>query len=174
MPPMSSSDPHATEAAPRTPGLATRDELIAANINPDTRLATDYLNHFNEAIMLLEMIPDMPDCADDFFAWQPLSYAEHFNTSHFGARELAIKAYHEADPRLRAELNEIAGAMNAILLSIRDSMEVSRQHTAYAELARRGAGWLRPLLMLAGSLINGQGATTGSEAEVDDIMAREA
>ena len=34
--------------------------LRAANINPRTGLATDYLNHFNEAIMLLEMIPDMP------------------------------------------------------------------------------------------------------------------
>jgi len=31
-------------------------ELLAANINPRTGLATDYLNHFNEAIMLLEMI----------------------------------------------------------------------------------------------------------------------
>ena len=27
-------------------------ELKAANINPQTGLATDYLNHFNEAIML--------------------------------------------------------------------------------------------------------------------------
>ena len=49
--------------------------LRAANINPRTGLATDYLNHFNEAIMLLEMIPDMPECAEDFLTWTPLSYA---------------------------------------------------------------------------------------------------
>ena len=30
-------------------------------INSQTLLATDYLNHFNEVVMLLEMIPDMPD-----------------------------------------------------------------------------------------------------------------
>ena len=53
-------------------------QLRAANINPRTGLATDYLNHFNEAIMLLEMVPDMPECAEDFLSWQPLSYAEHF------------------------------------------------------------------------------------------------
>ena len=41
-------------------------QLRAANINPRTGLATDYLNHFNEAIMLLEMITDMPECAEDF------------------------------------------------------------------------------------------------------------
>src|SRR5256886_5047348 len=41
--------------------------LRTANINPRTGLATDYLNHCNEAIILLEMIPDMPKCADFFF-----------------------------------------------------------------------------------------------------------
>ena len=64
--------------------------LRAANINPRTGLATDYLNHFNEAIMLLEMIPDMPECAEDFLGWHPLSYGEHFTASNFKARDLAI------------------------------------------------------------------------------------
>ncbi len=66
-------------------------ELRAANINPRTGLATDYLNHFNEAIMLLEMVPDMPECAEDFLGWQPLSYREHFAASNFKARDLAIQ-----------------------------------------------------------------------------------
>src|SRR5271170_4217920 len=75
--------------------------LRAANINPRTGLATDYLNHFNEAVMLLEMIPDMPECAEDFLGWQPLSYAEHFTASNFKARDLAIEAYSFADTRVR-------------------------------------------------------------------------
>src|SRR5499433_3080016 len=70
--------------------------LRAANINPQTGLATDYLNHFNEAIMLLEMIPDIPECAEDFLVWSPLSYAEHFTASNFAARDLAISAYESA------------------------------------------------------------------------------
>src|SRR5207253_7798547 len=78
-------------------------ELHAANINPRTGLATDYLNHFNEAIMLLEMIPDLPDCAEDFLSWRPLSYREHFAASTFRARELAIAAYDAADPVIRRE-----------------------------------------------------------------------
>ena len=40
--------------------------LTAANINPETGLASDYLNHFNEAIMLLDMIPALPECTEDF------------------------------------------------------------------------------------------------------------
>ena len=63
-----------SEPSRKDAGKAARAaELRAANINPRTGLATDYLNHFNEAIMLLEMIPDMPDCAEDFLTWRPLS-----------------------------------------------------------------------------------------------------
>ena len=80
-------------------------KLRAANINPRTGLATDYLNHFNEAIMLLEMIPDMPECAEDFLTWTPLSYAEHFIASNFKARDLAIEAYESADTKVSSTIS---------------------------------------------------------------------
>src|SRR5579859_4679235 len=103
---------------PQSTGLdpaARAAELKAANINPQTGLATDYLNHFNEAIMLLEMITDMPDCAEDFLAWRPLSYADHFTASNFKAKDLAIAAYNSADRRIRAEFDNITSAMTSIL-----------------------------------------------------------
>src|ERR1700736_6714406 len=84
--------------------------LRAANINPRTGLATDYLNHFNEAVMLLEMVPDMPECAEDFLLWYPLSYREHFTASNFKARDLAIEAYDSADAAIRAEFDNITSA----------------------------------------------------------------
>src|SRR5438874_9937128 len=92
--------------------------LRAANINPCTGLATDYLNHYNEAIMLLEMIPDIPDCAEDFLAWYPLSYAEHFTLSNFRARDLAIEAYESADTKTRAEFDNITSTMTSILTAV--------------------------------------------------------
>src|ERR1700761_7320026 len=93
-------------------------QLRAANINPRTGLATDYLNHFNEAIMLLEMVPDMPECAADFLGWQPLSYREHFTASNFKARELAISAYESANANIRAEFDDVTSAMTAILMAV--------------------------------------------------------
>src|SRR6266702_28165 len=99
----------------RTAGIdpARAAVLKAANINPRTGLATDYLNHFNEAVMLLEMIPDIPECAEDFLQWRPLSYAEHFTASNFTARDLAISAYEAADVGLRAEFDNITGTMTS-------------------------------------------------------------
>src|SRR5438128_4776193 len=93
-------------------GAAARAaELQAANINPTTGLATDYLNHFNEAIMLLELLPEMPDCLEDLKAWCPLSYPEHFAASNFRDRELAIAAYELAEPERHRRLDEIADTM---------------------------------------------------------------
>jgi len=163
----------ATSAPPDRPapgkaggGDAARAALLrAANINPRTGLATDYLNHFNEAVMLLEMIPDMPECADDFLGWQPLSYAEHFTASNFKARDLAISAYNSADPVIRAEFDNITSAMTSILTAVSAAMREVKQDKTRATLANQATGWVKPLVMLAGGIINGD-----READVDYIM----
>jgi hypothetical protein len=139
--------------------------LKAANINPRTGLATDYLNHFNEAIMLLEMIPDMPECAEDFLHWQPLSYAEHFTASNFKARDLAIEAYEGADASIRAEFDGLTTAMTSILTAVSTAMRDVQQDKTRATLAEQATGWVKPLVALAGGIING-----GAEADVDYIM----
>jgi hypothetical protein len=140
--------------------------LRAANINPRTGLATDYLNHFNEAIMLLEMIPDMPECAEDFLSWRPLSYCEHFMASNFKARDLAIEAYDAADAKVRAEFDQIADNMTTILTAVSQAMREARQDKTRAALAEQATGWVKPLVALAGGIING-----GTEADVETIMA---
>jgi hypothetical protein len=140
-------------------------ELRAANINPRTGLATDYLNHFNEAVMLLEMIPDMPECAEDFLGWHPLSYSEHFTASNFKARDLAIAAYDSADAGIRAEFDAITSAMTSILTAVGAAMREVRQDKTRAILAQQATGWVKPLVMLAGGVING-----GAKADVDYIM----
>jgi hypothetical protein len=141
-------------------------QLKAANINPRTGLATDYLNHFNEAIMLLEMIPDMPECAEDFLTWHPLSYAEHFWASNFKARDLAIEAYESADTKIRVEFDNITSTMTSILTAVGSAMREARQDRTRATLAEQATGWVKPLVALAGGIING-----GSEADVETIMA---
>ena len=161
-----STTPPDRPAPDKVGGEAARAaQLRAANINPRTGLATDYLNHFNEAIMLLEMIPDMPECAEDFLGWQPLSYREHFTASNFKARDLAIEAYHAADEAIRTEFDNITSAMTSILTAVGAAMREARQDETRATLAEQATGWIKPLVALAGGIING-----GSEADVDYIM----
>src|SRR5450432_3924589 len=150
---------------PTGPDKARAAQLRAANINPRTGLATDYLNHFNEAIMLLEMVPDMPECAEDFLDWHPLSYSEHFTASNFKARDLAISAYDSADPAIRAEFDNLTSAMTSILTAVSTAMREARQDKTRATLAGQATGWVKPLVALAGGVINGV-----AEADVDYIM----
>ena len=155
-------------SAPREPDAdkATRAaRLRAANINPRTGLATDYLNHFNEAVMLLEMIPDIPECAEDFLSWRPLSYREHFSASNLKARDIAIEAYDSADAVIRAEFDNITSAMTSILTAVGNAMREARQDKTRATLAQQATGWVKPLVALAGGIING-----GAEDDIDYIM----
>jgi hypothetical protein len=116
--------------------------------------------------MLLEMIPDMPECAEEFLEWQPRSYREHFAASNFKARELAIEAYDSANPQIRTEFDNITGAMSSILAAVGQAMREVHQDKTRTTLALQATGWVKPLAMLAGGIINGRGV----EADVDYIM----
>ncbi|HEY3890483.1 MAG TPA: hypothetical protein VGM00_00835 [Bradyrhizobium sp.] len=166
-PPPRSNRPMPQPAGPLD-GEARAARLRAANINPRTGLATDYLNHFNEAIMLLEMIPDLPECTEDFLRWRPLSYREHFMASNLRGRTLAIEAYETTDADIRTEFDSITSAMTSILTAVSAAMRDVRQNKTRAALAEQATGWVKPLVALAGGIING-----GSEADVDTIMASE-
>jgi hypothetical protein len=112
------------------------------------------------------MIPDMPECAEDFLDWQPLSYAEHFTASHFKARDLAIEAYDSADAGVRAEFDNVTSAMTSILTAVSAAMRDATQDKTRARLAEQATGWVKPLVALAGGIINGR----GTETDVDYIM----
>jgi len=145
---------------------ARAEQLRAANINPRTGLATDYLNHFNEAVMLLEMVPDMPECAEDFLTWTPLSYAEHFWASNFKARDLAIEAYESADPKVRADFDNLTASMTSILTAVGNAMREAQQDKTRATLAEQATAWVKPLVALAGGVING--SVEGDAGTVED------
>jgi hypothetical protein len=141
------------------------------NINPQTGLSTDYLNHFTEAIMVLEMLSTIPECLDDLRAWQPRTYAEHFAVSHFTNREAIIGAYRNADPAVRQALDRASGLLNATVGRARQLM---LQHIGTAEveaIARRALELLWPLIARTATLINGTDAgRQGPQAAIDAMF----
>lgn len=175
MPPASATDRSAPAPAILDPG-----RLAGTNINPVTLLATDYLNHFNEAIMLLELLPSAPECKEDFLGWRPMSYCEHFEASRLKHRDLAIAAYEVADPACRNEVDELSHHMNMILTATRDAMKHELSPQTIGLLAELTARWLRPLVARAGAVINGEmaiaavGVESAPQDAVDALFDREA
>jgi hypothetical protein len=172
--------------APMTPQPLVVDDspdlsparLAAANINPRTLLATDYLNHFNEAIMLLELLSDTPECIVELIGWEPLSYQEHFAASPFRDRELAIAAYEAAESVARMRLDALADTMNALLVATCEALSRRSSLKSAVSLATQTAKRLRPLVAQAGAVINGREldaddiVTGEQQAEVDALFAR--
>lgn len=87
------------------------------NINPQTLLATDYLNHFNEVHMLLGMISDMPDFIDDILDWEAISYQKHFELSVLPYKDLAIEAYEHSPHQYKNAFEDCVSEMDQLLLS---------------------------------------------------------
>lgn len=147
--------------------------VTGRNIQPETLLATDYLNHFNEIIMLLEILPEMPDCLDDVRDWQPKSYAEHFRESVFADRELAILAYENAPARHRLPFDQTVEEMNSLVLAAVAEIAPLVEQGRGAELAARVATAVADLGRLidrASAIIHGNGDTL-EQRQIDALIA---
>ena len=81
-------------------------------INSATFLSTDYLNHFNELVMMIDLIPDMPEMLPEAMEWAPKTYAEHFQASVFTHKDLAIAAYDHVLDLDRQALETTVETMN--------------------------------------------------------------
>jgi hypothetical protein len=154
-------------------GLQKR--LAGTNINATTFLATDFLNHFNEIIMLIDLIPDMPECLEDAQSWQPKSYIKHFEDSSFSDKALAIEAYLAAPPAYREPLEQIVARLNdkifRLLSEIERLVQTNRIDDCVALIKLSGHDF-RLMIQLASSVING---TAGMEAadQVDALLVAE-
>lgn len=151
-----------------TLGLLVRGK----NINETTLLATDYLNHFNEIIMVLELVPDMPDCLEEAREWAPKSYQEHFRDSAFTDKDLAILAYENAPEAYKVPFDETVDRMNRLveqgLQEIADKLESEDEvalRVSVEVLSRR----LRDLIDGASAIIHGH-KQTADQDDVDQIM----
>lgn len=143
------------------------------NIDPQTLLATDYLNHFNEIVMLLELISDMPECLEDAEAWQPKSYQDHFRDSQFRDKELAVEAYEHVPLCYKEPFDDIVSQMNRMvpvgLQRIREflsSGESERLRFVCSEVSQR----IQKMIDIASAIIHGSTKRL-DQAEIDGFLA---
>jgi hypothetical protein len=136
---------------------AMRARLEGTNVNANSLLATDYLNHFNEFVMLFEMVFDMPDLFEEVRDWRRKSYCEHFAESGLSDRDLAIAAYEISPPEYRGPFDSTVDDINETIedavkqaAQLLDAENPDRLATAVAENTMA----LRSLIDIAGAIIN--------------------
>ena len=136
-----------------------RSHIPGTNINESTLLASDYLNHFHELVMLLEAISSEPSSfADDLLSWRPLTYEEHFAESGFRDRNLAIAAYRRAPPKIRARFDEAVARLHgeAVTLVAEVAAELNGNSKKLNKTCEKAARRLRILIDEANAIANGE------------------
>ena len=77
-------------------------ERASALVNPASGLANDFLNHFNEVLLLIENLPILlPEMVDELLQWRPMSYREYFEISNLPGSARALQIYDCIDADLR-------------------------------------------------------------------------
>jgi hypothetical protein len=136
-----------------------RSHIPGTNINESTLLASDYLNHFHELVMLLEAIASEPEgFADDLLSWRPLTYEEHFAESGFRDKNLAIAAYRRAPPKIRARFDEAVARLHgeAVTLVAEVAGKLNGSPKALNKSCGQAAQRLRVLIDEANAIANGE------------------
>lgn len=155
--------------------IAFREKVKGTNIDEQTLLATDYLNHFNEIVMLFDMIPDMPELIEDCRAWQPRSYEDHFRQSTFSDRDLAVEAYGKVPSRFRIPFEETIGQINTLILNSTDRMETDINAGVDPEIIRHNCSTIsraaQVLMDHASAIIHGSHHTM-DQAEIDSMLGQ--
>ena len=158
-----------------------RSHVPDTDINESTLLASDYLNHLHELVMLFEALASEPDCfAEDLKSWRPLTYEEHFSKSGFRNKGLAIAAYRRAPAEVRARFDEAVARLHGEALSL--IARVSAQLDAGRTLegaCQEAVGRLRVRIAEATAIATGEapfevatpGAQGDGEAAFDALFA---
>jgi predicted Zn-dependent protease with MMP-like domain len=149
-----------------------RKLAAGTTIDSSTLLSTDYFNLFNEVIMLLGMLPDMPDMLEEVSAWQFKTYAQHFAESGLAFAPLAIDAYPHAPAPARAAFEEVVEKMRQM---IEEAKRVLSEDLAGDELdlfAGKAIGYsleLQRLVDTGSAIVHGRDASLDQSA-IDDLF----
>ena len=152
--------------------IAFQGKAVGTNINEATLLATDYLNHFNEIVMTLEMVPDMPELLEDAREWQPKSYQTHMLDSSFSDKELAVEAYNHVPKKYREPFEQTIAQIDLLIATTIDRQEKELE-TGNMDLLRENTQTIlktiQHLMDIASGIIHGS-AKTMDHSEIDVLI----
>lgn len=143
------------------------EQIVGTNIDPRSFLSTDYFNHFNEVIMLLNMVADMPDILDDIDKWDFKTYRQHFVESGLGFAPIAIEAYNYAPVELRDKLERLSAQMSMLVVETRIKLRQMLENAdtdRFREIAMLHSMELQGMVDDGGAIVHGYGGSADQSA----------
>lgn len=176
---MSILSPEERTAIQALPRARLRSKRAEALVNPASGLANDYLNLFNEIVMLVEQLPTMPELFEDICRWRPASYRDYFLASVLPGRLSAIDSYNRLDPSFRQQFEALVeeldrratGAVAVVRRQFRHLGEADS--AALASICEKAGATIREVLDRATMLVNHGTIVAGDPVQqrTDSVLA---
>jgi hypothetical protein len=133
----------------------------AALVNPASGIANDYLNHFNEVLLMIENLPILlPEMIDEIWQWKPVSYTEYFKNSPLPGSAETLRIYGGLEKEFRADFESMIELLNGIVLSSVDVIFTHRladgsiEPEAIEDICEQYSADLRAVLDRTADLVN--------------------
>ncbi|MDZ4790678.1 MAG: hypothetical protein SGJ17_05630 [Hyphomicrobiales bacterium] len=137
------------------------EERAAHLVNPASGVANDFLNHFNEILLLIENLPIMlPEMVDEILEWRPKTYREYFQTSSLPGSAATLEIYGTLSREFRADFESMVSLLNR--MAVESITVITRHRRPNGEIAaeevehfcERAALEFRRVLARAADLVN--------------------
>ena len=173
---LSDEERTALQALPQARSRTRRAEAL---VNPASGLANDYLNLFNEIVMLVEQRPTMPELFDDIQRWRPVSYRDYFHRSVLPGRLSALETYDRLEPRFRREFETLVEELDrrstgAVAVVRRQFKAGGEDNEALAPICEKAGATIREVLDKATMLVNHGTLVSGDlvQSRTDALFAK--
>ena len=149
-------------------------------VNPVSGIANDYLNVFNEVLLLIENLPILlPEMVDELVTWKPKSYRDYFRSSALPGSAAAILIYDMLDPHLRTRFEHSVKKVDALATECISVIRAKRRPDGELRsedveaFCERSAVEIRAALATASRLVNHgfDGPSETPQTMADRILA---
>lgn len=150
-----------------------QERVAGTNIDPRSLLSTDYFNHFNEVVMMLGMVGDMPEILEDIDKWDYKTYREHFMESGLSFAPLAIECFDAAPPELRERFEKIATQMSMLIVETRIKLRQvleSDEMDKFRDMAQLHSMELQGMIDDGAAVVHGYSASM-DQSKIDALFS---
>ena len=134
-------------------------------------LSNDFLNHYSEALMLIEMAGYDPAVRADLSEWWPVGYRAYFASSELRRAPAALAAYDALPEARRHAFEKLMAAMDTLATVAIFALQPPNPAHNTSVIVDATAPALRSLIAKAGAFLNSGGQALASDGEAEETQA---
>jgi hypothetical protein len=158
----------AAEAAASPASAETADDGFAAAC---AGLSNDFLNHYSEALMLIEMAADDPAIGAELQEWRPIGYRAYFASSELRRAAAALAAYDALPERRRQAFERLVASMDTLATMAVFALQPPSTPESIPWIVEATAPALRELIAKAAAFLNSGGQDLAPDRAADEAQA---